>query len=82
METEKNIPASGSPSSPDVDELRLAEEVFENRFWVLVPNKVGKEKAKQRFFRITNNCKNEKKSKRGCRRLQKISFFFSKKQNQ
>lgn len=61
LETEKNIPASGSPSSPDVDEFRLAEEVFENRFWVLVPNKVGKEKAKQRFFRITNNCKNEKK---------------------
>lgn len=61
LETEKNIPASGSPSSPKVDELRLAEEVFENRFWVLVPNKVGKEQSKQRFFQITNNCKNEKK---------------------
>lgn len=61
LETEKSIPASGSPSSPKVDELRLAEEVFENRFWVLVPNKVGKEQAKQRFFQITNNCKNEKK---------------------
>lgn len=58
---EKNIPASGSPSSPKVDELRLAEEVFENRFWVLVQNKVGKEQSKQRFFQITNNCKNEKK---------------------
>lgn len=61
LETEKNIPASGSPSSPKVDELRLAEENFENRFWVLVQNKVGKEQAKQRFFQITNNCKNEKK---------------------
>lgn len=61
LETEKNIPASGSPSSPKVDELRLAEEIFENRFWVLVPNKVGKEQSKQRFFQITNNCKNEKK---------------------
>lgn len=61
LETEKNIPASGSPSSPKVDELRLAEEVFENKFWVLVPNKVGKEQSKQRFFQITNNCKNEKK---------------------
>ena len=61
LETEKNIPASGSPSSPKVDELRLAEEIFENRFWVLVQNKVGKEQAKQRFFQITNNCKNEKK---------------------
>lgn len=58
---EKNIPASGSPSSPDVDELRLAEEVFENRFWVLVQNKVGKEKAKKLFFRITKNCKSEEK---------------------
>lgn len=58
---EKNIPASGSPSSPKVDELRLAEEVFENRFWVLVQNKVGKEKAKKRFFRITKNCKSEEK---------------------
>lgn len=61
LETEKNIPASGSLSSPKVDELRLAEEIFENRFWVLVPNKVGKEQSKQRFFQITNNCKNEKK---------------------
>ena len=61
LETEKNIPASGSPSSPKVDELRLAEENFENRFWVLIQNKVGKEQAKQRFFQITNNCKNEKK---------------------
>ena len=61
LETEKNIPASGSPSSPKVDELRLAEENFENRFWVLVQNKVGKEQTKQRFFQITNNCKNEKK---------------------
>lgn len=61
LETEKNIPASGSPSSPDVDELRLAEEVFENRFWVLVQNKVGKEKAKKLFFRITKNCKSEEK---------------------
>lgn len=61
LETEKSIPASGSPSSPKVDELRLAEEIFENRFWVLVQNKVGKEQAKQRFFQITNNCKNEKK---------------------
>ena len=58
---EKNIPASGSLSSPKVDELRLAEEVFENSFWVLVPNKVGKEKAKKLFFRITNNCNSEKK---------------------
>lgn len=54
-------PASGSPSSPKVDESRLAEDVFENRFWVLVQNKVGKEKTKKLFFRITNNCKNEKK---------------------
>lgn len=61
LETEKSIPASGSPSSPKVDELRLAEEVFENRFWVLVPNKVCKEQSKQRFFQITNNCKNERK---------------------
>lgn len=61
LETEKSIPASGSPSSPKVDELRLAEEVFENRFWVLVQNKVGKEKAKKLFFRITNNCKSEEK---------------------
>lgn len=58
---EKNIPASGSPSSPNVDELRLAEEIFENRFWVLVQNKVGKENAKKLFFRITNNCKSEEK---------------------
>ena len=61
LETEKSIPASGSPSSPKVDELRLAEEIFENRFWVLVQNKVGKEKAKKLFFRITNNCKSEEK---------------------
>lgn len=61
LETEKNIPASGSPSSPKVDELRLAEEIFENRFWVLVQNKVGKENAKKLFFRITNNCKSEEK---------------------
>lgn len=61
LETEKNIPASGSPSSPKVDESHLAEDVFENRFWVLVPNKVCKEQSKQRFFQITNNCKNEKK---------------------
>lgn len=61
LETEKNIPASGSPSSTLVDELRLAEEIFENRFWVLVQNKVGKEKAKKLFFRITNNCKSEEK---------------------
>lgn len=61
LETEKNIPASGSPSSPKVDEFCLAENVFENRFWVLVQNKVGKEQSKQRFFQITNNCKNEKK---------------------
>lgn len=60
-ENTKRNPASGSPSSPKVDELRLAEEIFENRFWVLVPNKVGKEQSKQRFFQITNNCKNEKK---------------------
>ena len=60
-ENTKRNPASGSPSSPKVDELRLAEEVFENKFWVLVPNKVGKEQSKQRFFQITNNCKNEKK---------------------
>lgn len=57
----KATPVNGSPSSPKVDELRLAEDVFENRFWVLVPNKVGKEQSKQRFFQITNNCKNEKK---------------------
>lgn len=57
----KADPVNGSPSSPKVDELRLAEEVFENRFWVLVPNKVCKEQSKQRFFQITNNCKNEKK---------------------
>lgn len=61
LETEKNIPASGSLSSPNVDELRLDEEVFENRFWVLVQNKVGKEKAKKLFFRITKNCKSEEK---------------------
>lgn len=61
-ENTKRNPASGSPSSPKVDELRLAEEVFENRFWVLVPNKVCKEQSKQRFFQITNNCKNEKKT--------------------
>lgn len=60
-ENTKRNPASGSPSSPKVDELRLAEDIFENRFWVLVPNKVGKEQSKQRFFQITNNCKNEKK---------------------
>ena len=60
-ENTKRNPASGSPSSPKVNELRLAEEIFENRFWVLVPNKVGKTKAKKLFFRITNNCKNEKK---------------------
>ncbi|MBO5853188.1 MAG: helix-turn-helix domain-containing protein [Bacteroidales bacterium] len=58
---ENNIPASGSPSSPDVDELRFAEEIFYNRFWVLVPNKVNIAKAKNRFFQITNKCKNEKK---------------------
>lgn len=58
---ENNIPASGSPSSPKVDELRLAEEIFYNKFWVLVPNKVNIAKAKNRFFQITNNCKNEKK---------------------
>lgn len=40
---------------------RKIEEVFEDRFWVLVPNKVGKEKAKKLFFRITNNCKSEEK---------------------
>lgn len=61
FETEKNIPVNGTPSSPIVDESHLAEEVFENSFWVLVPNKVGKEKAKKLFFRITNNCKSEKK---------------------
>lgn len=61
LETEKNIPASGSPSSHKVDELRLAEEIFENRFWVLVQNKVGKEQAKKLFFRITKNCKSEEK---------------------
>ena len=60
-ENTKRNPASGSPSSPKVDELRLAEEIFENRFWVLVQNKVGKEKAKKLFFRITNNCKSEEK---------------------
>lgn len=57
----KAAPASGSPSSPKVDELRLAEEIFENRFWVLVQNKIGKEKSKKLFFRITNNCKSEEK---------------------
>ena len=57
----KADPVNGTPSSPKVDEFRLAEEVFENKFWVLVPNKVGKEQSKQRFFQITNNCKNEKK---------------------
>lgn len=40
---------------------RKIEEVFEDRFWALVPNKVGKEKAKKLFFRITNNCKSEEK---------------------
>ena len=61
FETENNIPASGSPSSPKVDELHLAEEIFDDRFWVLVPNKVSRGKAKRRFFQITNKCKNEKK---------------------
>ena len=57
----KAAPASGSPSSPKVDELRLAEEIFENRFWILVQNKIGKEKSKKLFFRITNNCNSEEK---------------------
>lgn len=61
LETEKRNPASGSPSSPNVDELRLAEEIFENRFWVLVPNKIGKQKCFELFLKITNKGKNEEK---------------------
>lgn len=75
---ENNIPASGSPSSPKVDELRLAEEIFENRFWVLVQNKVGKEKAKKLFFRITNNCKNEKKVNEVIEGYKKYLSFLAK----
>ena len=78
LETEKSIPASGSPSSPKVDELRLAEEIFENRFWVLVQNKVGKEKAKKLFFRITNNCKSEEKVNEVVEGYKKYLSFLAK----
>ena len=61
LETEKNIPVNGSPSSPDGDESRLAEEVFENRFWSLVPNKLGKQKCFKLFLKITNKGKSEAK---------------------
>ena len=61
LETEKNIPVNGSHSSPDGDESRLAEEVFENRFWSLVPNKIGKQKCFKLFLKITNKGKSEAK---------------------
>lgn len=60
-ENTKRNPASGSPSSPDVDESHLAEEVFENRFWSLVPNKIGKQKCFKLFLKITNKGKSEAK---------------------
>ena len=59
---ENNIPASGSPSSPDGDEFKEQVDPFDS-FWSKVQYKSQKVTARNEWNKITNNGKNQQKIK-------------------